>query len=40
MGDPYLININKNYILLANTEAHRFAINFHKEKRSKSFIKS
>lgn len=28
----------KNEILLANGEAHRFAINFHRRKRGKSFI--
>jgi excinuclease ABC subunit C len=28
----------KNEILLANSEAHRFAINFHRRKRGKSFI--
>lgn len=29
----------KKAILLANSEAHRFAINFHKQKRSKDFLK-
>ncbi len=28
----------KNEILLANSEAHRFAINFHRRKRGRSFI--
>jgi excinuclease ABC subunit C len=40
IGDNNLINIYKNYILLLNNEAHRFAINFHKDKRAKDFIKS
>ena len=33
-ADPKL----KKDILLANSEAHRFAIKYHKEKRNKSFI--
>ncbi|MES2416389.1 MAG: UvrB/UvrC motif-containing protein [Patescibacteria group bacterium] len=33
-ADPKL----KKVILLANSEAHRFAIKYHKEKRNKSFI--
>lgn len=33
-ADPKL----KKQILLANSEAHRFAIRYHKEKRNKSFI--
>jgi len=39
MGDNDLIKKYKKEILLGNNEAHRFAITFHKLKRSKSFIK-
>jgi excinuclease ABC subunit C len=38
VGDETLINDHKNSILLANSEAHRFGIAFHKQKRSKSFL--
>lgn len=38
MGDIDLIKKYKKEILLGNNEAHRFAITFHKLKRSKSFI--
>jgi excinuclease ABC subunit C len=38
MGDGDLIKKYKKEILLGNNEAHRFAITFHKLKRSKSFI--
>jgi excinuclease ABC subunit C len=38
MGDADLIKKYKKEILLGNNEAHRFAITFHKLKRSKSFI--
>jgi excinuclease ABC subunit C len=34
-----LIKKYKNDILLVNNEAHRFAINFHKEKRQREFKK-
>lgn len=39
IGDAKIIKQNKKGILLANSEAHRFAIKFHKEKRSKNFLK-
>ncbi len=39
IGDEKTIKTYKKYILLANNEAHRFAITFHKRKRSKSFLK-
>ncbi len=38
-GDPELIRKYKKDILLANNESHRFAITFHKQKRSKDFLK-
>jgi excinuclease ABC subunit C len=38
MGDSDLIKKYKKEILLSNNEAHRFAITFHKLKRSKSFF--
>jgi excinuclease ABC subunit C len=38
MGDEQLIKKNKSAILLANSEAHRFAISYHKQKRSKNFL--
>ncbi|MCX6754366.1 MAG: hypothetical protein NTU81_00865 [Candidatus Nomurabacteria bacterium] len=39
MGDEVLIKKYKKEILLINTEAHRFAIAFHKLKRNKNFLK-
>jgi len=39
IGDESIIKIHKKSILLANSEAHRFAIKFHKLKRSKNFLK-
>ncbi|MFA6392842.1 MAG: UvrB/UvrC motif-containing protein [Candidatus Paceibacterota bacterium] len=39
MGDEKIIKAYKKEILLANNEAHRFAITFHKQKRNKSFLK-
>lgn len=39
IGDEKTIKTYKKYILLANNEAHRFAITFHKLKRNKSFLK-
>jgi len=39
MGDENIIKVYKKQILLANNEAHRFAITFHKMKRGKSFLK-
>ncbi len=38
IGDEKIIKIYKKSILLANSEAHRFAITFHKLKRNKSFL--
>ncbi len=38
-GDPDSIKKYKKDILLANNESHRFAITFHKQKRSKDFLK-
>ncbi len=38
IGDEEIIKIHKKSILLANSESHRFAINFHKLKRNKSFL--
>lgn len=39
IGDESIIKIHKKSILLANSEAHRFAIAFHKKKRGKDFLK-
>ncbi|MFA7000120.1 MAG: GIY-YIG nuclease family protein [Candidatus Paceibacterota bacterium] len=39
MGDEKIIKAYKKQILLVNSEAHRFAITFHKQKRNKSFLK-
>jgi excinuclease ABC subunit C len=36
-GDEKLIRQNKSAILLANSEAHRFAIAYHKNMRNKNF---
>ncbi len=38
IGDAKIIKEYKREILLANNEAHRFAIAFHKNKRSKNFL--
>lgn len=38
IGDENLINKYKKYILLANSEAHRFAITYHKNLRSRTFL--
>lgn len=38
LGDKDMVKGYKKEILLVNSEAHRFAISFHKEKRAKSFI--
>jgi excinuclease ABC subunit C len=37
-GDKDIINKNERVILLANSEAHRFAITYHKNMRGKSFL--
>ncbi|HAE36311.1 MAG: Excinuclease ABC, C subunit [Candidatus Nomurabacteria bacterium GW2011_GWF2_35_66] len=39
IGNEEIIKIYKKQILLANSESHRFAITFHKQKRNKSFLK-
>ena len=39
IGEESLIKAHKKSILLANSEAHRFGIAFHKQKRSKNFLK-
>ena len=39
LGNEQIIKKCKKSILLANSEAHRFAITFHKHKRSKEFLK-
>jgi len=38
MGDEILIKKYKKEILLINSEAHRFAITFHKKRRAKNFL--
>jgi excinuclease ABC subunit C len=38
LGEESIIKSQKKAILLANSEAHRFAITFHKLKRGKSFL--
>jgi len=40
MGDESLIKKYKKEILLINSESHRFAIAFHKQKRNKNFLKN
>ena len=40
LGSESIIKLYKKNILLANNEAHRFAITFHKYKRNKDFIKN
>jgi excinuclease ABC subunit C len=39
LGNSGLVEAHKKDILLANSEAHRFAIAYHKRLRNKSFIK-
>lgn len=39
LGDPKIVEGKKNAILLANAEAHRFAIDYHKKTRAKAFLK-
>lgn len=39
MGDENIIKRYKSLILLANSEAHRFAINFHRAKSRKNMLK-
>ena len=38
LGDRNLVKEHKQAILLANSEAHRFAIAYHKNMRGKSFL--
>jgi excinuclease ABC subunit C len=38
LGDKNIIRENIKSILLANSEAHRFAINYHKKLRNKAFL--
>ncbi len=38
LGDESIVRLHKSAIILANSEAHRFAIAFHKKKRGKSFL--
>ncbi len=38
LGDAKLAKAHQKSIILANNEAHRFAITFHKQKRSENFI--
>lgn len=39
IGQKDLLETHKHSILLANAEAHRFAINFHRQKRRKNSLK-
>ena len=39
LGNNIIISQNKEAILLANTEAHRFAITYHRQKRGKRLQK-
>lgn len=39
IGDEKLIKQHKSAILLANSEAHRFAISYHKNLRGRNFLK-
>ena len=39
VGDKTLIEKHKYALLLANSEAHRFAITFHRQKRAKALLK-
>ena len=38
IGSSQVISLHRSAILLANAEAHRFAITFHKVKRDRSFL--
>ncbi len=38
IGETSVVKAYKKEILLVNSESHRFAINFHKQKRNKSFL--
>ena len=39
LGDEAIVAKNKKAMLLANSEAHRYGIAFHTQKRAKSFLK-
>ena len=39
LGDKEIIKKSRSAILLANSEAHRFAITYHKKVRAKNFLK-
>ena len=39
LGESAVVQKHRTAILLANSEAHRFAISYHKQVRSKAFIK-
>jgi excinuclease ABC subunit C len=39
IGEEEIIKAHKKSIILANAESHRFAIAFHKKKRSRNFLK-
>jgi excinuclease ABC subunit C len=39
LGNIDVVNANKKAILLANSEAHRFAIKYHQKLRGKNFLK-
>jgi excinuclease ABC subunit C len=38
-GNEHIIKAHKKEILLANSEAHRFAITYHKQMRNKNFLR-
>lgn len=38
LGDQAIVKSHKNEILLANSEAHRFALNYHKKLRNRAFL--
>jgi excinuclease UvrABC nuclease subunit len=38
-GDSVLVKKYKREIVLINSEAHRFAITYHKDMRNKNFLK-
>ena len=40
LGDEKMAEIHAKSILLANSEAHRFAIAYHKKLRSRKFLLS
>ncbi|MEY3784358.1 MAG: hypothetical protein RLZZ230_680, partial [Candidatus Parcubacteria bacterium] len=38
IGPKQILEIHQPLILLANAESHRFAIGFHRDRRSKSLL--